>query len=80
MRTTIHLDDNLHKLAKEYALSHGQTFTELVENALREKLMAKADARKRAPVKLKTVGGRGLHRGVDLDDSASLLDLMNSEQ
>lgn len=79
MRTTIQIDDNLHKIAKEYALSKGQTFTELVEDALREKLLSRAKTRKKTPVKLKTVGGNGLHRGVDLDDSASMLDLMDTE-
>ena len=79
MRTTIRLDDNLLELTKQYALAHGKTFTAIVEDALREKLMSRPGGRKKqAPIKLKTVRGKGVNAGIDLDDSASLLDVMDN--
>ena len=79
MRTTIRLDDKLLELTKQYALTHGKTFTAIVEDALREKLMRRPGARKKqAPIKLKTVSGKGVNAGIDLDDSASLLDVMDN--
>ena len=76
MRTTIRLDDKLLEKTKQYALTHGKTFTAIVEDALREKLMNRPSAKRQPPIKLKTVAGKGLNAGIDLDDSASLLDVM----
>ncbi len=78
MRTTIRLDDRLLEKTKKYALSHGTTFTSVVEDALREKLMGRPSGKRQPAVKLKTVNGKGTHAGVDLDDSSSLQDLMDS--
>ncbi|MBI5719979.1 MAG: type II toxin-antitoxin system VapB family antitoxin [Burkholderiales bacterium] len=76
MRTTIRLDDDLLAQAKQHAAQTGKTLTAVLEHALRESL---ARRRSRAPgprVRLKTFKGGGVRPGVDLDDSASLLDLM----
>ncbi len=78
MRTTIRLDDQLLEQAKQYALTHGKTFTAVVEDALREKLMSRPDVKKQSRIKLKTVSGKGVNAGIDLDDSASLLDVMDN--
>lgn len=78
MRTTIRLDDQLLAKAKKYALSRGTTFTAIVEDALREKLMERPPDKKRSAIKLKTVNGKGTHAGIDLDDSSSLLDSMDT--
>jgi len=78
MRTTIRLDDQLLEKAKQYALAHGTTFTAIVEDALREKLMNRPLTKKHSHIKLKTVKGKGVNAGIDLDDSASLLDVMDS--
>lgn len=80
MRTTIRLDDQLLEKAKQYALANGTTFTAIVEEALREKLMGRPAVKKQSRVKLKTVKGLGLNAGIDLDDSASLLDVMDDAQ
>ncbi len=72
MRTTVRLDDQLLDMAKQYALDHGKTFTAIVEDALREKLMSRTLVKKQSPIKLKTVSGKGVHPGVDLDDSTLL--------
>ena len=78
MRTTIRLDDQLLEMTKQYALSHGKTFTAIVEDALREKLMTRSPIKKQSRIKLKTVTGKGVNPGIDLDDSSSLLDVMES--
>ena len=78
MRTTIRLDDALLREAKHEAAKTGMTLTRVIEESLRERLArAAASAESRVRVRLKTVGGTGLCPGVDLDDSAALLDLMN---
>jgi len=75
MRTTIRLDDQLLKEAKAAAAASGRTFTELVESALRETLARRKAGPRRERVTLPTFKGE-LMPGVDLDDSAGLLDLM----
>lgn len=79
MRTTIQLDDNLHEMARRYAMANGKTLTALLEELLREKLMAQPRRSPATRVTLKTVNGRGMQRGVDLDDNAALLDLMDAD-
>jgi hypothetical protein len=78
MRTTIRLDEHLLRQAKAAAAASGRTFTELVEDALRETL-ARRKATPRERVELPTWKGGGLMPGVDLDNSAALLDLMEEE-
>ena len=78
MRTTIRLDDSLLAEAKGLAARTGRTLTKVVEDALRETLArSRSSGRPPAPVKLPTHKGRGLQRGVDLDSSAALLDVMD---
>lgn len=79
MRTTIRLDDELLAQAKEVAARSNRTLTAVIEDALRQHLAQHQRAEEREPVRLKTVGGRGLQPGVDLDDSAALLDLMDGD-
>ena len=76
MRTTIRLNDTLMSEAKAYAFDRGETFTAVVERALRELLMKRRAVKSRPRVSLPTFRGRGLQPGVDLDSSASLLDRM----
>ncbi len=78
MRTTIRLDEQLLKEAKALAARSGKSLTSIIEDALRESLSRQRGSAQREPVHLVTVGGRGLLPGVDLDDSASLLDLMET--
>lgn len=80
MRTTIRLDEQLLAEAKRRAAETGRTFTAVVEDALRQSLAPVSAPGKRTPVNLWTVNGRGVRPGVDLDDSASLLDLMESSR
>jgi hypothetical protein len=75
-RTTIRLDEALKKDVKRDALESGQTFTDYVADALREKLARRKAAPKRRRVILPTSGGNGVQPGVDLHNSAALLELM----
>lgn len=77
MRTTIRLDDQLFAQIKETAARTNRSLTAVIEDALREMLSRQQITARRDPVRLTTVSGRGLQQGVDLDDSASLLDLMD---
>jgi len=77
MRTTIRLDDHLLKEAKAAAVASGCSFTQLVEDALRETLARRSAPVRRERVVLPTFKGAGVQPGVDLDDTASLLDLMD---
>lgn len=76
MRTTIRLDDELLVEVKQIAARSDKTLTSVIEDALREMLARKRKANERTPVRLTTVSGEGVQPGVDLDDSAALLSLM----
>jgi len=78
MRTTIRLDERLLAEAKKHAAETGRTLTAVLEDALRETLARRSARGKRKPIRLKTVKGDGIRPGVDLDDTAALLDLMES--
>lgn len=75
MRTTIKIEDGLLVEAKTRAAMTGRTLNQVVEDALREAFARRgtAEARPSLPV---FHGGR-LAPGIDLDDSASLLDMMD---
>jgi len=77
MRTTVTIDDQLFVELKKAAAESGRTMGDLLEDALRESLARRREQSKRGPVRLPTFsGGGGLRPGVDLDDNAALLDLM----
>jgi Arc/MetJ family transcription regulator len=77
MRTTIRLDDALLAEAKLAAAERGTTLTALIEDSLRESLARRQRPTRR--VELPTSRGGGwVQPGVDLDDSAALLELMES--
>jgi hypothetical protein len=78
MRTTIRIDEQLLKEAKQLALRRGKSLTSIIEDSLRESLSRQRSSGQREPVRLITFRGKGLLPGVDLDDSAALLDVMES--
>lgn len=81
MRTTIRLDEKLLREAKRLAAESGTTLTALIEESLRERIARKkAGTRARSPVRLHTAGKGGVRPGVDLDDTASLIDLMEGRR
>lgn len=80
MRTTVRLDPDLLSEAKKTAAVRGKTLTAVIEDALRESLGRRSELKKRAKVKLPTFRGNGTLPGVDIDDNAALLDLMESDR
>ena len=71
MRIAIELNEALLREAKQMAANSGKTLTAFIEEAVRESLERRA-----THPELPTSGGGGLLPGVDLDNSAALLDLM----
>lgn len=77
MRTTVRLDPALMAQAKKEAARRGESLTSLIERALRlvlaRRLHTEGKRKIRIPVS-KATGGT--LPGIDLDNSAALLDLM----
>ena len=78
MRTTVRLDEGLMDEVRQFAAAERQTLTAVLEQALREMLARRKRLPPRSRVALPTFKGRGLQPGVDLDDTAGLLDLMEA--
>jgi hypothetical protein len=78
MRTTINLPEELLSQVKKLAAASHSTVTALIENALREAVAKRRRKRPKERVDLRTYGKQGLLPGVDIDDTASLLDLMET--
>jgi hypothetical protein len=83
MGTKLKIDDDLLSAAEQAASRRGQTVSAFVEQALRDAFARTAERplsedRNRERVELPTFRGRGLRPGVNLDDSAGLLELMES--
>jgi plasmid stability protein len=78
MRTTLRVDDELLRRVKSHAARHGRSLTSVFEEALRLLLAESERHRQRPRVELpvSTASG-GVQPGVDLDDSAALLDVMD---
>jgi len=79
MRTTVRLPPGLMAQVKKLARETGRSMTQVIEDALRVAVArgGKAPAR---TVTIVTVNGDGLRPGVDLSDSAALLDLMDGRE
>jgi len=76
MRTTIRIDDGLLAEAKARAARSGRTLAAVVEDALRA-AFAHGDLRgSTGPPELPVSRGGRMQPGVDLDDSAALLELL----
>lgn len=78
MRTTIRLDDELLAKAKELAARTGRTLTAVIEDALRTALIQSRRRKRPERIELPPFGRGGPLPGVQLGDSAALLDLMES--
>jgi len=75
MRTTIRLDDALLRRAKARAAAAGRSLNDFIEDAVRAALAA---ARETRPVPtLPVIAGGTMLPGVDLDNNAALLDVMD---
>ncbi len=76
MRTTVRLDDQLLNEAKLHVAKTGRTLTALLEDALRTFLAMKRQGPVRRQLKLPTYHGGALQPGIDLDNNADVLDVM----
>jgi len=76
MRTTIRLSDDLLAQAKQTAIRSGRTLTAVIEDALRQSLRPAEPESKRRRIRLPSSGEGWVRPGVDLDNSAQLLDIM----
>lgn len=76
MRTTLRIDDQLLRAAKKAAVETGRTLTAVVEDALRQALAHGSRSTKPPKFKLPSLDLGETMPGVDLDNSAALLDLM----
>jgi len=77
MRTTVRLEDQLMRDAKALAARQGRTLTSLIEEGLRERLSRAEPGEPRQPIELPTFrGGGGLRPGVNLDDNAATLEML----
>ena len=76
MRTTINIDDQLFLEAKQLAAASHISFARVIEEALRSSLIKKKANNNKNTISLITAGEGGLVHGVDLDNSASLNELM----
>jgi len=74
-RTTIRLDEHLLAEAKAWAIKTQRTLTQVIEDALRE-VLARRQSAPPAKIDLPTYGEGWVRPGVDVTNSASLLDLM----
>ena len=80
MRTTLTIDDHLLAEYKKVAAQTHRTLSYVIQDALRETLMRRHEAAARQPVRLPVIGGGGLRPGVDLDDNARTLELLEGER
>jgi hypothetical protein len=78
MRTTVELEASLVEEAKAIAAETGISFAAVIEEALRQALGRRCGPASKRHLKLKTHGHGGLQPGVDLDNTAALLDLMDA--
>jgi hypothetical protein len=79
MRITIRLDDDLAAEAKRRAARSRTTLSAIIAHALRESFNRPPSGAMPGEVELSTWRHGWLRPGVDLDDGASTLDLMERE-
>ena len=78
MQTTLRMDDDLIRRAKALAAEEGESLTAFIEGAVRRRLEARVSAMTAERPSIPTfAGGGGLLPGVDLDDTASLAEVMD---
>lgn len=79
MRTTITIDDHLLDEVRRRAVERRQTVSQVIEDSIRDSLLRRDDADDRR-FGVHPFSGGTVQRGVDLDDNAALLALMNDDQ
>jgi Ribbon-helix-helix protein, copG family len=76
MRTTITIDEHLLAQVKQRATATGRTVSKTIEDAVRESFLRHPEDQPRQKIDLLTFKSGGYRPGVDLDNNAALLDLM----
>jgi hypothetical protein len=79
MQTTIQLDDAVLAQAAELARQKGYDLSHFIEETLREKITPAPSAVPHPFSRLTTVSGKGVRPGVNLDNSAGLLAVMEQQ-
>ena len=79
MQTTIQLDDALLAQATKLAHEKGYDLSHFIEETLRDKIAPMPPVAPQPPFRLSTVGGDGVRPGIDLNNSAALLALMEQD-
>ncbi len=74
MRTTIRINQHLLAEAKKRAADRGTTLTAVIEDSLRQSFARSDPKHPQKLFRIKPFGRGGLRPGIDLDDTASLLD------
>ena len=81
MRTTVRLDEALLRQVKEEAARRKQTVTSMIETGLRLVLAQAKPVRRRPRIVLPVChAGGGVRPGVDLNNSAVLLDVIEEHR
>jgi hypothetical protein len=76
MQTTIQIDDAILAQATKLAREKGYDLSHLIEETLRDKIAPVTASASQPFRRLTTVGGQGVRPGVDLNNSAALLAVM----
>jgi hypothetical protein len=78
MKTTLILDDEVHQQAKQASARLGIPLTRFIEEAIRLRISTESAQRNQPVRKLPVCKKRGgLRPGIDLDNTAELLDLLD---
>jgi hypothetical protein len=75
MKTTIEIQSELLRKAKDAARKEGTTLRALVEEGLRTVLQARSKPRRRRKFRMATFKGDGLQPGIDLSDWKKILEI-----
>ena len=80
VQTTLRMEEELLRKAKAVAVEEGETLTAFIEGAIRQRLEARNNAQTapRPPIPLAS-GAGGLLPGIDIDDTSSLVDVMEEK-
>jgi predicted transcriptional regulator len=76
VRTTITIDEHLLAEVRQVAAARRQTVSQVIEESVRASLLRR-ESEGREPFELRTFHAGGYAAGVDLDDNAALLELMD---
>lgn len=80
MRTTVNLDPAIIERAKVIAAKSGRSFSEVIEDAVRESIARREGSVNLERVSLPVHRGGEVRPGVNLDSNAELLEIMENDR